>query len=135
MFRLFKEIYLTAFTVFFRISAWGPKTSVGVSIASIAMIESCILIGAVACADVLTRTDYLRLFPKWTVTVLVLFLFVLNHYCLVTRRSGIEFEHEFTHFKRSKKIQLVAVCATFVLAAGVFVVYSANLHRAIFGHK
>lgn len=135
IFRFLKEIYLTTFTMFFRISAWGPKTSVGVSVASIAMIESCVLIGAVACADIFTRTDYLQIIPKWTVTVLVLLLFIFNHYCLVVRRSGIKFEHEFTHFKKSKKIHLVLVCTTIVLAAGAFVVYSVHLHRAIFGHK
>jgi hypothetical protein len=133
--RFFKEIYLTAFTVLFRLNAWGPQTARGASVALIALIESGVLLGIDLLVDDFSGRTLLPTIPKWAFVVIYLVIAVLNFHLLVFRRHGVEFEREFSHFKTGKKIQLVLASMAVMLAAIAFFIYAANIHRNVIAHN
>jgi hypothetical protein len=135
IFRFFKEIYLTAFTVLFRLNAWGPRTARGASVALIALIESGVLLGIDLLVDDFSGITLLPTIPKWAFIVIYFAIAVLNFYVLVFRRHGVKFEREFSHFKTGKKIQLILASVAVMLAAIALFIYAANVHRNIIAHN
>lgn len=133
--RFFKEVYLTAFTILFRINLWGPQTAQGVSAASIALIQSGVLLGIDLLVDDFSRTKILPTIPKWVFLLLYFVIAALNLYFLVFRRHGIKFEREFSHFKTGKKIRLILASVAIMLTAVAFVIFAANIHRNILAHN
>jgi hypothetical protein len=133
--RLIKELYLTAFTIFFRISGWSPKTNRGCSAAVITLIESVILMGIASLLDDLFGTTILVDVPKWKIYSFFFALGAVNCYVLIFRRHGIKFEHDFTHFEKSKKIFLVTSCLIIILTAVILSFYAITIHRNMILHR
>jgi len=134
MLRFFKEIYLTAFTIFFRFcnGAWSPETNAGKSVTVIALIEEAFILGVVSWLDVLVGTRSFLNIPKWVIAVAFLALWVANQYLLVVLGHGIIFEREFTHFNKSKKIRLLTSCVAIIVGIVSFFVYSVSVFHQFF---
>ena len=64
--RFLKEIYLTAFVVFFRTggSDWTPGINAGKGVAGVALIESAFLIGIAGWVDVAPGNEVVGKYPK-----------------------------------------------------------------------
>ena len=133
--RLLKELYLTFFTIFFRIAcdAWSPEVNAGKGAAGVALVESLLLVAAGAWIEMLVGIRLLPHFPKWVIFVGVLALSVANYYPLVVYRRGIAFEKEFTHLNKSRKILLLASCFAILVSVIVFCLYSGFAYRRFTG--
>ena len=137
MFRFFKDIYFTAFTIFFRAasSTWTPGINAGKGVAGVALIESAFLLAIASWIDVLVGTKSLLDIPKWATIVAFFALCFANRYPLVGRGHGITFEREFTNFTKSRKVLLLASCVVIMLTAIAFFIYSASFHRKLPNHS
>lgn len=136
MLQFFKQIYLTAFTIFFRVGGadWTPGINAGKGVAGVAMIEWLILIGTASWIDVFEGRKFLLGIPKWISIVLFLALCALNHYPLVVCGYGTHFQHEFAHLRKSRKLLLLASCALVILGAIAFFICAARVHRNLISH-
>lgn len=134
MIQFLKEIYLTGFTIFFRISR--PKDiayKAGFAIGGVTLIQSFILIGIFYCIQMFLNKQILLSKPALGIAVFILFL--INEYILYIRKHGIKFEREFNSLKKSRKNRLVAGYAVVTVAAIVFLICSAIAYRHFFGIK
>ena len=136
MFRYIKEIYLTAFTVFFRAGGadWTSGINAGKGVTGVALIESAFLLGAASWIDVFVGTKSLLDIPRWAAIVTFVALCAANHYVLVVCHHGIVFEREFTHLSKSRKFLLVASCLLMMLTAIAFCISAASAHRKLPTH-
>jgi uncharacterized membrane protein YqhA len=134
MFQFLKEIYFTAFTIFFRFRsrAWSPESNTGKSVGVITLIEWLFLLGIVWWLEMLVGTRFLSQFPKWIVAIAFLALFAANYYLLAIRDLGTAFEREFTHFGKSKKILLITSCITIIVVVIVFFMCSISIYHHFF---
>ena len=137
MLSFFKEIYLTGFTIFFKVGSanWTHGINIGKGVTGVAMVEWLILIGIASQIDALIGTRSLLDIPKWTAIFAFLVLCAANHYVLVVCRHGIVFEREFTNLKKSRRILLVAACAAITLVAIAFFISAAQAHRKLLIHS
>ena len=128
--RFIKELYLTAFVIFFRIArdAWSHNVNAGKGVAGVTLIEVLLAIAIEGWIEIFFWKALPRL-PQWAFFVAFFILCGANHYPLVTCGHGIVFEREFTHLKRSRKLLLVAASGGFMLAAIMFFGYSGFVHR------
>lgn len=118
--RWFKEVYYSVFVLLFRLSRWkGPMriltASMGVSV----------LIGmlGVTIWSVVKIATHQHARMSWWVAVVVLGpLFAANHYFLVARGGGTEFEKQFRTFARNKQVGLYFAAILIVIGsvAGLF---------------
>jgi hypothetical protein len=133
MLRLFKELYLTAFTIFFRVGGadWTPGINAGKGIAGIALIEALLLLGIASWIEMLAGTRY-RI-ARWEAVITYFAICVGNHYSLVTCGHGTAFERRFSSLKSSRKILLIAASVAIMLVAVVVFVCSAQAHRRFLG--
>lgn len=131
MFQFFKEIYFTAFIIFFRAGSadWTPTINASKGVAAVALIESAFLIGIASWIDIYFRIKSLFDNSKLTAILAFLILCAVNHFLLVVRGHGIKYEREFSHVTKNRKIFLVVSCVILMLASVVFFVISANAHR------
>jgi hypothetical protein len=135
MLRLLKEIYLTAFTIFFRVGGadWTPSINGWRSVVCITLIEWFVLLGIGSWVDMFIGTQFLLNLSKWGIRIAFLVLCFVNYYVLVACSQGVEFEREFSHLKKSRKVLLVTSSVAIMLAAIVFFIYSAIVHRHFLG--
>jgi hypothetical protein len=133
MLRFFKEIYLTAFLIFLRISGWAPPINAAMSVGVITVIEFWFLIGGEGLIETFGGTRSLLQIPKLAAVVAFMGLYAANYYPLVICEYGVTFEREFSHFKKSKKVLLLTTSMVLMLAAIGFFLYSAFIHRRFIG--
>ena len=132
MVRFFKELYLTAFTMFFRLGvSRTPAYGAGKGVAGVASIEAILLLSVVSWIQTLAGTK--SRIPKWEFVIPYFALCFANHYVLVSRGHGTAFECQFAHLKSSRRTLLLASCVAIVLAAVAFFIYSAVAHRRFLG--
>jgi hypothetical protein len=132
MIRLFKELYLTGFTLLFRIPGGTHLTKVGQSIAVLTLIEWLFLAGISSWIDMFIGKRLLMNFTKPVIVIAFFALFLANQYFLFIRGHGIKFEHEFTHLKKSKRVFLQISCVLLVLATIAFFICSRLAYRRFF---
>src|SRR5438270_368629 len=104
MLRILKELYLTAFTIFFRFGVgWSAEMRALNGVGGVAFVEFVFLVSVASCVDMLTGTrTSLGLSSTWRIVAACLTLCPLNHYFLVVRAHGIAFERQFSHLKKPK---------------------------------
>ncbi|MCX6894466.1 MAG: hypothetical protein NTZ16_02965 [Verrucomicrobia bacterium] len=131
MFRFFKELYLTCFTVFFRFGGdrRTPRINTSIGVAGVTLIEWVSLVGIAGWIDILTGTKSILSADKWAIRIAFLALCFVNHYILISRGHGITFEREFANLKKSKKVFLLASCLVMMLAAIAFFIHAGFAHR------
>jgi len=139
MIQFIKELYLTAFLIGFRIrvpqrfrGGLAPSIDVGKGVLVASLIMFFILKGIEGYIEILVGTIFSFDSEHWEMAVITLALYLPNYYVLVTRGYGVTFDREFTAFKRSKKVILVASCVGLMLASVVFCGYSDSAYRHYF---
>jgi len=138
MIQFFKEIYLTAFSILFKIPGGNTKGKIAGAVTLITLIEWLILAGIASWIDIFTGTRFLLsdanslISSKLIVVVLLLALGSVNNRVLVTRGHGIKFEREFNNLKKSRKNLLIASCVTLSLTAIAFFIRSRLAYRHFF---
>lgn len=130
MIRFLKDVYLTGFTIVFRISrakAIGYK--VGGACAILTLVEWFNLVNISSWLDIFAGKELLPRFSEPEVLLAGFVFFSINVYVLFTLRHGIKFEREFDYLAKSRKILLVTSCVVLLLATIVFSIYSISAHR------
>jgi hypothetical protein len=135
MLRFLKEIYLTSFTILFRLGGgeWPHEINAWKGVVGIALIQGIVLLAIEGWLEIFTGSRFLPHIPKLAVVAAFLILSFCNYYGLVLCRHGVVFEQEFDKFARSKKILLLTICVEIILVAITFFIYSAVRHRHFIG--
>lgn len=130
MIRFLKEIYLTGFTILFKLSRAKKITyKVGGAAAILTLIEWFNLLNIWLCVEMFVGKQFLPHFSEPEVWLAFFALGFLNIYVLFVRGHGIAFEREFNKFGKSRRILLMVSCAVLLLATIVFSIYSISAHR------
>jgi hypothetical protein len=134
MFRFFKELYLTYFTLFFRFACdrWTRPSNLGKGVAGVTAIEAVILMVITAWIEIYIGTKFFFGINRWIIGIAFFALCLPNYYILVTRGHGIGFEREFSHLEKSRKNLLLASCAVIVLAIVAFFIYTVSAYHRFF---
>ena len=134
MFRFFKELYLTAFVLGFRVSgsSWTPGLNAGKGVAGVTLIEALILMGIEEWIEILVGTRFSFNSSPWALRIASLVLYFVNYYILVTRSHGIKFEGEFNNLKKSRKAILLVSCVVMILAAITVIICSVSAYHRFF---
>jgi hypothetical protein len=137
MFKFLKEIYFTAFTIFFKVggAAWTPGINAGKGVTGVTMIEWALFVGVWSWIDVLDKTNTFTAVPKLAVIIAFFALWIANCYPLVVLGYGITFEREFNQLKKSKKMSLVAGFLTVLLVVTSFFLRATSAHRELIRHE
>jgi len=136
--QFFKELYLTCFTILFKIPGGTPRSKAVSAVTAIAVIEGLFLAGITSWIDIFMGTRFLlsdsNSLPSSKLVILLFFLALCfaNNRFLVTRGHGIKFEREFNNLKKTRKILLVTSCCGLVLATIAFFLYSRFAYRRFF---
>ena len=130
MSRFFKEIYLTGFTLLFRISrAKDIAYKVGGACSIITLVEWFNLVNILSWIDILAGKEISPRFSEPEALLAGFVLFCINVYALFSLRYGINFERKFDQLEKTRRSLLVAICVVLLLATIVFSVYSTSAHR------
>jgi hypothetical protein len=130
MIRFLKEIYLTGFTIVFKLSRAKKITyKVGGAAAILTLVECFNLSNILSWIDIFSGKELLPRFSEPEVLLAFFTLGFLNIYVLFIRGHGIKFECEFDNFKQSRKILLVTSCVVLLLATIAFSIYSTLAYR------
>lgn len=134
MCRFLKELYLTGFTLGFRVSgsSWWPSMNAGKGVASVGVIEGFILMSIEMWIEMYSGTRFLLSAGKLGIGVAFLALYYANYYILVTRGIGIKFEHEFDNLEMTRKFRLIAGFVVAVLATTVLFAWSVSVYHHFF---
>jgi len=129
--RLAKEIYLSVFVVFFRAVALfnTPYGCAQTGVAAIAYAQWILGLCLFDWMQIMTS----RLFdlPTWAAVVILLALYVVNHFFLINRRNGVDFEQQFNSFSMHKRITLrLAALGLFSVIQLFFVVSVSAYHQS-----
>src|ERR1035437_9100673 len=105
MFRFFKELYLTGFTISFRLGggSWTPRINAWKGVTGVTLIEGAILMGIASWIEMLVGTKLFFNVGPWAIRIAAVALFFANDYVLVTRGHGIRYEHGFNNLEKSRK--------------------------------
>jgi hypothetical protein len=138
MIQFFKELYLTVFTILYKIPGGTPSSKSVTSVTAVAVIEGLILAGISSWIDIFAGkrfllSDYNSLASsKLVILIFVFALYFANYRVLVTRGHGIKFECEFTKLEKSRKVLLEVSCAVLLVAATAFFIYSRLAYQRFF---
>jgi hypothetical protein len=138
MIRFFKELYLTGFTLLYKIPGGTPHSKTGTSVPVIALFEVAFLAGVLSWIDISNGKRFLLSSSNSLASHKIVFLFffivlsLVNYHILVTRGHGIKYEREFNNLKKSRKILLVTSCCGLALATIAFFIYSRFAYRRFF---
>lgn len=134
MTRFFREIYLTGFTIIFRLSrARNINYKAGGAVGAVTMIEWLIFVGISGYIEMILDKKHLFLFSKPVVIVAFFALWLMNDYMLCVCGHGIKFAREFDSVGKSRRILLLVSCAVVLVAAIVFFIFSAIAHSHFIG--
>jgi hypothetical protein len=134
MFRFLKELYLTGFTLGFRVSgsSWSPAMNASKGVGGVSVIEWIILVVIAMWIELHFGTKFFFTTGKWAVRIACLALYLINYYVLVIRGHGIEFEREFSNLEKSRKNLLLVSCAVLLLATIAFMAFSVSAYHHFF---
>jgi small-conductance mechanosensitive channel len=131
MIRFLKEIYLTLFTIFFRLRhTQSAATKAGRAIGAIVVIEGLILMSISSCIEMFIGHKFLL--PKAIVLIVLVALCFINQYILFTRGYGIKFDSEFDKMNKMKKFVLMMACLALMLIALIFFIVSTLAYSRFF---
>ena len=139
MIRFLKELYLTWFTIGFRLRApqqlgggWGTTIDAGKGVLLVCLIAFFILKGIESYIEIYVGTRFSFDSSQWERVAITLALYYANYYVLVTCGHGVKFEREFTHLKKSRKVLLLVSCVVLLLATIAFCIYSDSAYQRFF---
>jgi hypothetical protein len=133
--RFLRELYFTAFTLFFRLGvSWTPQHNAAKGVAGVAVIEALLLLAIDGWIEVVVGRGFLLHLPKYTIVFAFFAICAANHYVLVVRNHGIRFQQEFKHLSKTRKTLLVWISAGMMLMSIAFFLCSASAHRKVSAH-
>ena len=143
MINLLKELYLTVFTLGFRLGkkgGWdrismglGLILNMGNGVLLISLIIIFSLSGIRQCIEIHEK-NIIKIDPSWELCSVVAIYYV-NFYILVTSGYGTRFEREFDNIEKRKKKLLLISGILLVVATMVFVSWVRSVHQRLFyGH-
>lgn len=116
--RQLKEVYLSIFVLFYRISRWKGRMKASSASFSVSVVEIFLALTMWLWIQ-LVADRYIEL-NRWVAAIAVSILIVgSSDYFLYKRGHGIAFERQFLHFSRSKQIALYAAAISIVVVTGV----------------
>ena len=132
IFRFFWEIYLTAFTIFFRAGGadWTPGIHASKGAVGVTLIQAAVFVGIACWVGVATGARALY-FPTWVAITFYLILGAANAYLLVICRHGISFEREFSNLTQRRKTLLLVSSVLLMVGAIAFFVCAASAYRKL----
>ena len=124
-----KELYLSIFLLFFRISRWEGRMKA--SSASLGVSVVLIVLALTLWALIQMVIEQNIELNRWMVVpFLILLIAVPSDYYLVIRSHGIAFEKQFRNFSRSKQIGLYLAAITAIVVTGIAFYFTiANYHQ------
>jgi len=134
IFQFLNELYLTCFTLFFRVGIyrWPLHVEFSKAAALVTLIEWFILLEIASWIDICLGTRFLLNVGKWVAVTAFLALCFPNYYVLVIRGHGVRFEREFNKLEKSRKNLLVASFIMMMLAVIAFFIYTKSTYQSFF---
>jgi len=141
MIQFLKELYLTVFVLGYRFNIAGgwaplnPRLGVLMDQTKGAFAVSIIVILTLAGIEMYVQFLLGRKFAfddSLLDVVAALAIYFVNLHLLVTRGHGVRFEREFNNLKKSRKILLVTVSITLMLAGVAFALYVRSVYLRFF---
>jgi len=138
MFRFFKELYLTGFTLLYKIPGGTPHSKTGTSVPVVALFEVAFLAGVSSWIDIFIGERFLLSSSNSLASHKIVFLLffialsLVNYHILITRGHGIKFEREFNNLEKSRRILLVMSCCGLMLATIAFFICSRLAYQRFF---
>lgn len=127
--RPLKEIYLSLFVLFFRISRWKGRMKVSTASIGVSAVAAFLAFSVYMWISVMSQHQIVT--NRWIVGGVGAAIFVVNDYFLSIRGHGIAFEKQFRHFGKSKRIVLYLAAIGIVAATGIaFYLSVADYHQA-----
>lgn len=127
--RPLKALYLSLFVLFFRISRWKGRIKSSTASMCVATVDGIVAVTLWAWIQTATH-QYVEL-NRWIFGGAFAALFVVNHFFLVVRGYGVEFEKEFRSFSKGKRIALYLAAVSVVMVAGItFFIIIEDYHQA-----
>jgi hypothetical protein len=132
--RIIKNIYLTVYTLFFRVAgdSWTPAINACKAIVGVTLIQWALLVVISAWAQWWWGVKLLLGFNTWIINVLLFSSFGLNYYFLVGRGHGEEYGRELASLDKRQRRWRYAVGITATAIIMGFLIasfYLANPHR------
>jgi hypothetical protein len=111
--------YLAIFVLFFRFAkrSWSSEANAAKGAAGVTVVISALVtaagfwIGRLAGHEHLPRISKIGFFASWFV------IYLINYWLLVAKRHGTDFERQFRHFDRRRRILLLTSGWTIVAVA------------------
>jgi len=129
--RLLKEVHLSIFVLFYRMSRWTSNMKAYSAVAGVSIVECVLAISFATLAQLITgyRFEWNRLVAG----IAILSLFLVNSHFLADRGSGIVFEKEFRNFTTAKRTILYLAAIGIVLMSGTTLYFSVTAYHRTFG--
>lgn len=129
--RLAKEVYLSIFVLFYRLSRWTADMKAYSAVACLSIVE--LLLAASFGMLVQIISGYRHGWNRWVVGAFCLGLFLVNSHFLVNRGNGIAFEREFSRYPRGKRMALLLAAGGIAVASGVALFLSGERYHKMLG--
>jgi hypothetical protein len=115
--RPLKEIYLSVFVLFFRISRWRGSMKARTAALGLTVVEGFLAMsfGTWIASAVHQNIEVNR----WIIGIAFVVLYSLNDYFLVDQGRGVAFEKQFRNFPSAKRTVLYLAAISIVLATGI----------------
>jgi hypothetical protein len=138
MTRFLKELYLTGFTIGFRLrfpqkygGGWGAKMDAGKGVLIVSIIMLLILKGAELYLEIFIGKQFSFDSSIWA-KIAILLLYFANYYPLIIRGYGIKFEREFNELEKARRTLLVISFGAFVLGSITLTIFSNSAYQHFF---
>ena len=136
MIKYLKEIYFTLFVLFYRTPAWGSLRSKnrrnGRAVTGVTLIEWFILLGVGSWISIYFRSRYLFGFSIVAILILFAMLAFANYHFLVIRGHGADFDRDFAHLKKTKKVFLITCYLALIFTTIADFFYSVSVYQRVF---
>jgi hypothetical protein len=126
-----KELYLTLFVLFFRISRWKGRVKAGTAASGVAIVMWVIFLSVWACVQTVTHNDNIP--SRWIVGGAAFLSAIANDYYLVTLGRGVAFEKHFRDFHALKRTVLYLAAISIIVVAGTAFYFSTAAYHHLLG--
>ena len=129
--RVSRELWLSIFVLFYRISRWKGSMKANSAVAAPAILETLLALSALSWIEIALhqRIDV----GKWLIGVFAVVIYWANSHVLVERGSGLKFEREFSGFARVKQLALFFGAVLVTVTIGFFLYFTVTVYRQTFG--
>lgn len=131
-----KDIYYSVFSVFFRASSsdWSESMNCWRGVLGVTLVEWALIMLFNIWFQYFTQVNLLFQVGKIGFNVLLVLSFCLNYYILVTRGTGVEFQHGLSALNAAQRRRSVITGSVFTGVAIGLLLFSFYLAKPHFGH-